>query len=250
MAAPAFAVTAAQLKSAAPSGNAAIIDAIASGSGFLFAKYGITTRNRALGFLSVAIEETGGLTALVENLRYSAERLIQVWPSRFPNLAAAAPYADSPQLLANEVYGGRMGNSGTNSGWLYRGRGLIQITGHDNYALAAKLTGLALLSAPDLVASPEHALECALAIFTQYRDILDHCDKGEWSAVWALVGTGRPDGKVLNLAAHKAALARLTVAFPASPPPPDIPIAPASAPASSGLWPSIRKVFSWLMQPA
>lgn len=85
--------------------------------------------------MATAHHETGARFAPIEeNLNYSAKRLVQVWPSRFPNLAAATPYANNPQKLANKVYGGRLGNTGPDDGWRYRGRGMVQITGKDNYA--------------------------------------------------------------------------------------------------------------------
>lgn len=85
--------------------------------------------------LAEAHHETGGqFQPVSENLNYSAKRLTEVWPSRFPTLAAAAPYANNPQKLANKVYGGRLGNVDPSDGWLFRGRGLAQITGRENYA--------------------------------------------------------------------------------------------------------------------
>lgn len=85
--------------------------------------------------LAEAHHETGGqFQPVSENLNYSAKRLTEVWPSRFPTLAAAAPYAGNPQRLANKVYGGRLGNVDPGDGWLFRGRGLAQITGRENYA--------------------------------------------------------------------------------------------------------------------
>jgi putative chitinase len=84
--------------------------------------------------LASAHHETGGkFQPVEENLIYSAKRLTQVWPQRFPSIASAQPYANNPKGLANKVYGGRMGNN-LSEGWTYRGRGLIQITGKDNYA--------------------------------------------------------------------------------------------------------------------
>lgn len=56
------------------------------------------------------LHETGGLMIFRENMNYSAKRIVQVWPSRFKNEAAAAPYAQNPQALANKVYNGRIGN--------------------------------------------------------------------------------------------------------------------------------------------
>lgn len=85
--------------------------------------------------LATAHHETGARFAPIEeNLNYSAKRLMQVWPKRFPSLAAANPYANNPERLANSVYGGRLGNDEPGDGFRYRGRGFVQITGKDNYA--------------------------------------------------------------------------------------------------------------------
>lgn len=85
--------------------------------------------------LATAHHETGARFAPVEeNLNYSAKRLTQVWPSRFPSIAVSTPYANNPQKLANKVYGGRMGNTQPGDGFRFIGRGFVQITGRDNYA--------------------------------------------------------------------------------------------------------------------
>lgn len=93
-----------------------------------------TPLQHVAAILAEAQHETGGqFQPVSENLNYSAKRLTEVWPSRFPTLAAAAPYAGNPRRLANKVYGDRLGNTGDDDGWLYRGRGLAQITGKANY---------------------------------------------------------------------------------------------------------------------
>jgi putative chitinase len=85
--------------------------------------------------LAEGYHETGGkMQPIEENLNYSAKRLTQVWPGRFPTIASAKPYANNPRRLANKVYGGRLGNTDPDDGWLYRGRGLSQITGKENYS--------------------------------------------------------------------------------------------------------------------
>jgi len=95
---------------------------------------GLSTEHLA-AVLAESHHETGGaMQPLEENLNYSAKRLTQVWPSRFPTLAAAVGFANNPRKLANKVYGGRLGNVAEGDGWLYRGRGLAQITGKTNYA--------------------------------------------------------------------------------------------------------------------
>ena len=114
-------------------------------------------------FVAQVLHESGGLGRLVENLNYSAERLCAVWPKRFPNPDRARPYARNPEGLANYVYGGRMGNIDPGDGWRYIGRGLIQITGRSNYELIAELTGMDVVTTPDLLTEPNAALLSALA---------------------------------------------------------------------------------------
>ena len=205
-------ITTQQILAAAPNAHPDIVAGIVDHWGEVSTKWGLTTGNRALGFLSTAYEESGGFTVLSENLNYSAARACQVFPSKFPSGTSAAPYAYSPEKFADRVYGGRMGNSLPDDGWRYRGQGLIQITGHDNFAMLEKLTGLPLLQTPSMATSDDHLLECSVALFTRYPGILTYCDEGDWNAVWALVGSGRPNGPVINLANHQAALAALQCA--------------------------------------
>lgn len=114
-------------------------------------------------WLGNIIHESSHLERLEENLNYSAKRLTEVWPSRFPSIEAAQPFANNPRALANKVYGGRMGNTRPDDGWLYRGRGPIQITGRDNYERVGNLMGQDLLGIPDLAAQPHFALEISIA---------------------------------------------------------------------------------------
>ena len=114
-------------------------------------------------FLGQALHETAMLERLVENLNYSAERLVVVWPRRFPTLHDALPYARSPERLAGKVYGGRLGNIEPGDGWLYRGRGIPQVTGRDNYALVQRVTGMPVLVNPDMLAQPMDALRAGVA---------------------------------------------------------------------------------------
>lgn len=113
-------------------------------------------------FLGQVLHESGMLERSVENLNYGAERLMAVWPRRFPTITVAQKYARNPQALANFVYGGRLGNSAPDDGWRYRGRGLIQITGRANYELMESITGLPLLDNPDLLTEQEPALRCSI----------------------------------------------------------------------------------------
>jgi putative chitinase len=141
-------------------------DGIANAAPIVFSKYNFTS-NLLIAHLMAQISlECGAGTEVVENLNYSAVRMTQVWPSRFPSVVSAIPHAHNPRLLANKVYNGRMGNAlNSNDGWNYRGRGATQTTGHDGYkALGTKL-GFDLLNSPDSVNLPERFLECGAADF-------------------------------------------------------------------------------------
>lgn len=99
-----------------------------------FPQYMIVTYSRIASFLAQTIHESAGYNRLSENLNYSVEGLLKTFPKYF-NLSLAKQYARQPERIANRVYANRMGNGPEESGdgWKYRGRGLIQLTGKDNY---------------------------------------------------------------------------------------------------------------------
>lgn len=149
----------------------------------------ITTGPRLRHALAQWAVETGGFARFEESLNYSAKRLTQVWPSRFPTLAAAQPYANNPRALANRTYGGRMGNDGPDDGWLYRGRGPGMLTGKDNYEEASELTGLDLVGNPDQVAEPDAGLRVACA-YWKARKVNAAADREDAKAVRKLINGG------------------------------------------------------------
>lgn len=115
-------------------------------------------------FLGQILHESMYLERLVESLNYStAERICAVWPRRFPTPADARPFVRNPVALANRVYGGRMGNTAPDHGWLYRGRGLMMITGLDGYLATGDAIGVDLVREPDKLAHPPIALRAAVA---------------------------------------------------------------------------------------
>lgn len=124
-------------------------------------RWGIDTPLRQAYFLAEIAEETGSLTKLGENLSYSAERMMAVWPKRFPALSLASKYARNPQALANLVYSARGGNTQPGDGWKYRGRGMIQLTFRENYAAYAKASGAPALANPDCLLDPHYAADSA-----------------------------------------------------------------------------------------
>ena len=98
-------------------------------------KYGINTPEKIAAFFSQVYHESGGFNIFEENLKYSAERLLVIFPKYFKNLHEAKSFEKNPQKIANRVYSNRMGNGNEESGdgYKFRGRGFIQLTGKDNY---------------------------------------------------------------------------------------------------------------------
>jgi putative chitinase len=158
-------VTQAQIAQLAPHCLVGFKQAFASADTVL-TPYGINDSARRLAhFMAQVLHETGGLTIQSENLNYSAERLMAVWPKRFPNLDAATPYARNPEKLANLVYGGRMGNIDPGDGYKYIGRGLLQITGRASYKKFGDLLGIDLAGTPALAVDPQWALKVACEVW-------------------------------------------------------------------------------------
>jgi len=115
-------------------------------------------------FLGQCAVESAGFHKLEEDLNYSASRLCQVWPNRFPDTEAADDCARHPEVLANRVYANRMGNGDETSGdgWRFRGRGLIQITGRVAYQRFARATTLSLDQTVEYAATNAGAAESAV----------------------------------------------------------------------------------------
>ena len=119
-------------------------------------KFEITTFERMAAFLAQLAQESGQMKRLTENLNYSAQRLMQVWPARFPTLVKARLYERNPEKLANYVYAKRLGNGDeiSGDGWRFRGRGLVQLTGRGNYRATGQAIGQPLEEQPELLEQP------------------------------------------------------------------------------------------------
>jgi len=124
--------------------------------------YDITTPQRTSAFLAQCAHESGGFTALHENLNYKAESLCKVWP-RYFNTSNANDYAHQPEKIANRAYAGRMGNSdeASGDGWSYCGRGLIQLTGKNNYQAFADSIQTDISQIPAYLQTFEGAIQSA-----------------------------------------------------------------------------------------
>lgn len=136
-------------KNVSPRGDMAWMTSAARQIEAIAAKFNINDINSMSHLIGHMAEETAGFTRFEENMNYSAARLHAVWPSRFPTVASALPYAHNPQHLANKVYGGRMGNTGPDDGWIYRGSGPLQHTGKSEFERIKRRTGVDVLTHPD-----------------------------------------------------------------------------------------------------
>lgn len=166
-------------------------------------RYQIVGSKRIAVFIAQVGHESGQLTRLVENLNYSAEALQRAWPSRF-SAKLAADVARKPEQIANIAYGNRMGNTATGDGWKYRGRGLIQITGKDNYRACGEALGLDLTAQPELLEKPQHACMSA-AWFWATKGLNTLADSDKFNVITLRINGGQ-NGAVDRQALYARAL--------------------------------------------
>lgn len=143
--------------------------------------FGIDTPKRVSMALAEFFHESGNLKSTEENMNYSAQRLLQVWPSRFTRETALS-YAHEPEKIANYVYANRMGNGNEASGdgWKYRGRGLIGLTGraqYQQYSDSEWCVGNAVEN-PDIIAKFPESIKSAMWFWMKHNlnDCADRCD--------------------------------------------------------------------------
>lgn len=160
---------------------------------------------RLAAFIAQVGHESAHLCCLVENLNYSAEALLRIWPKRFDAQTAEA-CARQPEKIANHVYSARMGNGPADSGdgWRYRGRGLIQLTGRDNYRAATQALGLPLEEQPELLEEAEAAAQSA-AWWWASHGLNELADAQRIADIGSIINTGQP-GRVAHGAAQRMAL--------------------------------------------
>lgn len=153
--------------------------------------WGIVSAHRRAMFLAQCAHESGGFTRFVENLNYSAQALMRTWPNRFPSLAIAAQYERQPEKIANHVYANRLGNGNEASGdgWKYRGRGCLQITGHNNYTAAGAAIRYPLGVYPQDLEQPQFGAPAA-AWFWQSRGLNELADEGDFEGITRRINGG------------------------------------------------------------
>lgn len=166
-----------------------------------FDKYQINTPQRQACFLGQTLHESGNFKFTCENLNYSAKALMATWPSRFPSLDIATQYERQPEKIANKVYSGRMGNTEEGDGGKYIGRGLIQVTGKENYTYCGEALGVDLVAQPHLLEEPRYAVLSA-GWFWNRKGLNALADEGTKDAFEVM--TKRINGGLLGLDDRKA----------------------------------------------
>jgi len=131
--------------------------------------YEINTPLRVEHFVAQCAHESGNFVFIKENLNYKAASLMSVFKKYFPTQELAQQYANRPERIANRVYANRMGNGPEESGdgWRYCGRGLIQLTGKDNYTFFAGSLGISVEEAAEYLATFEGAAQSACFFWEQ-----------------------------------------------------------------------------------
>lgn len=156
---------------------------------YTFRKYEIVTNIRKAHFMGQACHESNWLRTLEENLNYSANGLISIWGSRFPDMAIAQQYARNPQKIANKVYGGRFGNTDDGDGWKYHGRGIFQLTFKDNYKRCGDALGIDLTASPELLLTEKYA--CLSAGWYWNKKALNElADKNDYEGITKRINGG------------------------------------------------------------
>jgi len=173
--------------------NTIIPAAVFAEINFLIEKFNLSSGLRLSHFLSQCAHESGNFKVLNENLNYSADGLLKIFPKYFKDKATADAYARKPEKIANRVYASRMGNGdeASGDGYKFRGRGFIQLTGKSNYQAFSDFIKEDCVANPDLVAT-KYPLTSA-AFFFDKNKLWDICDKGATPEVVTLV-TKRVNG--------------------------------------------------------
>lgn len=158
--------------------------------------YDINTPRRVAAFLAQTAHESGGYRAIKENLNYKAESLMRVWPRYFPDMSTAQRYAHKQEMIANRAYANRMGNGdeASGDGWRFCGRGLIQLTGRNNYQSFADSIETDINDLPEYLATFEGSVQSA-CWFWENNNLNQWADSGD-----ILTLTKRINGGTIGLA--------------------------------------------------
>ncbi|MDE5422606.1 LysM peptidoglycan-binding domain-containing protein [Ancylomarina sp. DW003] len=155
-------------------------------------KFGINTPLRMAHFIAQIGHESGSFKYNSENLNYSEKALRAVFGKYFPSDELAQAYARQPEKIANRVYANRMknGDEASGDGWKFRGRGLIQLTGRDNYTQCGFALKLDLINQPELLANDANAAVEAAAWFWNSRELNAFADKDDIKGITRRINGG------------------------------------------------------------
>jgi putative chitinase len=167
-----------------------------------FVKYDISTPQRQACFMGQCAHESGNFKTLQENLNYSAEGLMKTWPSRFPTKEVADQYARQPAKIAGKVYNGRLGNTSEEEAANFLGRGLIQLTGKENYENCGTALSVDFVGNPTLLIDPKYAALSA-AWFWNKKGLNALADAQDYETM-----TKRINGGLIGLDDRKAKIAK------------------------------------------
>ena len=150
----------------------------------------ISTIGRVAAFVAQTAHESGGYRALTENLNYAGEKLASIWPKHFGDVDVSQ-YNRNPEKIANRAYRNRMGNGDEDSGdgWKFRGRGLIQLTGRDNYTRFADYAGISVDEAAEYLETPRGAVHSA-CWFWYSNDLNTYADAGDFVGMTKRINGG------------------------------------------------------------
>jgi putative chitinase len=150
----------------------------------------VTSVARVAAFVAQTAHESGGYRALVENLNYAGDRLPAIWPKHFTGVDLSK-YSRNPQAIANRAYRSRMGNGdeASGDGWKYRGRGLIQLTGKDNYTRFGEYAEISAEDAAEYLETPRGAVHSA-CWFWYANDLNTYADAGDFVGMTKRINGG------------------------------------------------------------
>ena len=160
----------------------------------LLPDYDINTPQRIAAFIAQCAHESGGFTALKENLNYKPATLRKIWPKYFPTDAIANDYAsrlNKQMHIANRAYANRMGNGdeASGDGWKFCGRGLIQLTGRNNYQAFADSLEMDINEVPEYLGTFEGAAQSA-CWFWESNNLNRFADKGDIKGLTRAINGG------------------------------------------------------------
>jgi len=207
---PGAMLTLAMLRKHWPTAAAELIEGMANTADVL-GKLGINSPLRVAHFMGQISEECGNGTEIVEKLNYSAPRMMEIFPNRFPTLESTVGFVNNEKAFGDKVYNGRMGNrAGTDDGFHFRGRGCLQLTGRDSYDAIGRSCRLVLVDNPDLATASNNVLLIAATEFVKLGCLAD-CDLDNVVQVSARINLGHPTNSPGKINGLKDRIAQLKI---------------------------------------